>query len=175
LTQADAAEIVLQDAKRPLHREDISGEILKRNLPVWGRGKPGKTPWESVGRALTQEIAHRGAAARFEYVGGKGSGVFTLRSAATGEADSAPSIGLVRGRDYKQGETDATGWADADILKRISALGAEPALFVRNALLQALKEAEVRKLEEEHRRGYERIPVQPDEFVEMDPEAWDEL
>jgi hypothetical protein len=172
MTQADAAEIVLRELRQPLHREAISGEILKRNFPVWSHGKPGKTPWESVGRALTQEIANRGSAARFEYVGGKGSGVFRLRIPADA---SESSDDRRRPRLAADDGVRAIRLTDGDLLSRIGLLKMDPEQFVRVAVLRALRDAEIRKLEEEHRQGYERIPVQPDEFVEMDPEAWDEL
>jgi hypothetical protein len=88
MSKADAAELVLQRARRPLHRARITDEIIHRGYRVWGAGKPGKTPEESVGRALTQKIAKLGEAARFDYVNGKGSGMFDLRRHRVGH----PSI-----------------------------------------------------------------------------------
>ena len=179
MTQADAAELVLSEQRRPLHRREISDEIISRNLPVWGAGGPGKTPWESVGRALTQEIANRGAASRFEYVDGRGSGVFRLRaSSSVGNDNDAPrvtNITRVGTMAPAREANSAKCVTEVELLERIGRLGADPDQFIKTAVLKALKDAEVRLLEEQHRRGYERFPVQPDEFVEMDPDAWDEL
>jgi hypothetical protein len=172
MTQADAAEIVLKEVRRPLHRQELSDEIIRRKLPVWGDGAPRKTPWESVGRAVTQEIVRRGASSRFEYVHGKGSGTFRLREG--GSPGSEARAGATPPAANTQ-PSPSIRCSDAELLERIRRIGVDAEEFIREAVFRAIREAEIRALEEQHRRGYERFPVQPDEFVEMDPDAWDEL
>jgi hypothetical protein len=176
MTQADAAELVLKDLRRPLHRNEITDEIIRRDLPVWGSTNgPSKTPSESIGRALTQEIANRGDSSRFEYVHGKGSGVFQLR---TGRSRSSSDY-LARPAAFRASDAEAAATPvdlkDEDLIRRITATGAEPQQFAREAVLKAVRQAETHQLEERQRQGYERHPIQPDEFTEMDSSAWDEL
>jgi len=47
--------------------------------------------------------------------------------------------------------------------------------FTRSALREAIQRYEVRRLEEKHRKGYERHPAKPDEFlVWEDEQAWED-
>lgn len=181
LSQADAAEIVLSEARRPLHRTQITEEIRRRGLPVWGAGRPGKTPEESVGRALTQEIARLRESARFEYVNGKGSGIFQLRprSRPPGVADSS-EVRRHRGDDARRGEPSAgvpgvTVTVPRELIDEVVRIGVEPTDFVRAATKTALAAHKRRLLEAAHERGYQLIPVGPDEFSDPDSDAWDAL
>jgi hypothetical protein len=167
MTQADAAEMILTELRRPLHRNELTAEMIRRKLPVWGAGAPKKTPHESVGRALTQEIARRGDEARFEFVDGKGSGVFQLRRRPTAGA----SVRVAPDRS----KSSRPVVLDERLLGRIQRTGQPPEDFVRAAVLRALSECEVNEKEEAHRRGYAQHPVQTDEFSAMDPAAWDEI
>lgn len=49
-------------------------------------------------------------------------------------------------------------------------LGTTRSAFTRKALTEALDRLRVEALEKRHRRGYERHPVQPDEFDAWEPE-----
>ena len=49
-------------------------------------------------------------------------------------------------------------------------LGTTRSAFTRKALTEALDRLRVEALEKRHRRGYERHPVQPDEFGAWEPE-----
>lgn len=188
LSQADAAELVLQRAGRPLHRNDITAGIIKAGFEVWGKGGPGRTPEESVGRAITQDILRRGADSRFEYFGGKGSGMFRLRRRtiddespgtrrhSPGSQDSDIEQGpALMGRDARLREPRVTEALD-DLVEEVMRRGLDPVSFICNATHEAIRKLEVRRLEREHEEGYRRLPVQPDEFGgDEDPTMWDEL
>lgn len=49
-------------------------------------------------------------------------------------------------------------------------LGTTRSAFTRQALQRALKDLEIRKMEERQRRGYQRKPVQPGEFSKWEGE-----
>lgn len=157
LSQADAAELVLREAARPMHRREITEAILARGWDCWD-GSPGATPWESVGRAITQEIAKRGAGARFEYER-KGSGFFSLRSASGGVASEH-----LRSEDSLHG-----------LIAEVARAGHAPIDFICVATRRALKDARIREKEAAHERGYRQFPVQPGEFDDLADDAWDEL
>ena len=56
----------------------LGGQPRRAGLDGWASEGPGRTPWESIGRAITQEIVQLGESARFEYAR-KGSGTYRLR------------------------------------------------------------------------------------------------
>ena len=188
LSQADAAELVLQSAGRPMHRNDITDGIIKAGFEVWGKGGPGRTPEESVGRAITQDILRKGADSRFEYFKGKGSGMFRLRQRTTGGEGpgihrnehaeresafghkSALAGGLARLREPRYAETLE------DLIEDVSRHGLEPVPFICSVTHEAIRKLELQRLEREHEEGYRRVPVQPDEFGgDEDSTMWDEL
>lgn len=187
LSQADAAALVLQRTGHPMHRNDITDAIIKAGFQVWGRFGPGRTPEESVGRAITQEIRRRGDESRFEYVNGKGSGVFRLRPRADGtgslRADSEPGTTrepqLAREpwlpeRPLRLREPRVTETLD-DLIEDVLRHGLDPVPFICRATREALRKLELQRLEKEHAEGYQRVPVQPDEFGDGDASMWDEL
>lgn len=57
---------------------------------------------------------------------------------------------------------------DEDLLAQIDTLveelGTNRSAFMRDALESALKQRQVNMLEQQHRAGYERHPLTPDEF-----------
>ncbi len=63
---------------------------------------------------------------------------------------------------------------DAELLEQVdkaaTRLGQSRAAFAREALRVALASFRERELEERHRRGYERFPVEPGEFDVWEPE-----
>ncbi|MCZ7575929.1 MAG: winged helix-turn-helix domain-containing protein [Dehalococcoidia bacterium] len=188
LSQADAAELVLQSAGRPMHRNDITDGIIKAGFKVWGKGGPGLTPEESVGRAITQDILRRGADSRFEYFGGKGSGMFRLRERTIGDGSPGAQYQLTRAQDSdierepvlrgglgRLREPRVTETLD-DLVEDVARLGLDPVPFICGATHEAIRRLELRRLEREHEEGYRRVPVQPDEFGgDEDPTMWDEL
>src|ERR1043165_3030331 len=89
-SQADAAAEVLQEAGRPMHRREITDAILRHGWNVWGGGAPGRTPWESVGRAITQEIVQLGNKSRFAYEH-KGRGTYRLQRRSDGALEGSPA------------------------------------------------------------------------------------
>ncbi len=188
LSQADAAELVLKRAGRPLHRNDITADIIKAGFEVWGKGGPGRTPEESVGRAITQDILRRGTDSRFEYFGGKGSGMFRLRQRTIG--DESPSARrhpsrfqnsdierepALIGRVARLREPRVTETLD-DLVEDVMRRGLDAVPFICGATRDAIRKLELRRLEREHEEGYRRVPAQPDEFGgDEDPTMWDEL
>jgi metal-responsive CopG/Arc/MetJ family transcriptional regulator len=68
---------------------------------------------------------------------------------------------------------------DTTLLTRVDeathALGISRDEFFRKALEEALRRLAIAELEEKHRAGYERHPVQPNEFEDWETEqAWGE-
>jgi metal-responsive CopG/Arc/MetJ family transcriptional regulator len=68
---------------------------------------------------------------------------------------------------------------DESLLARVDLavqeLGTTRSAFVRNALLQALKQLQVAMLEQQHIAGYERYPIEPGEFDVWEAEQiWEE-
>jgi metal-responsive CopG/Arc/MetJ family transcriptional regulator len=56
----------------------------------------------------------------------------------------------------------------------VTELGTTRSAFMREALELALREKQIRLLEEQHRAGYERQPLTADEFdIWQDEQAWD--
>ncbi len=56
----------------------------------------------------------------------------------------------------------------------IEELGTSRSAFMRDALESALKQRQVKLLEEQHRAGYERRPVTPDEFdIWQEEQVWE--
>ncbi len=51
-----------------------------------------------------------------------------------------------------------------DMDKAVDEIGTNRSAFIRNALQMALRQLDLRKLEEQHAAGYRRHPVQPGEF-----------
>lgn len=48
--------------------------------------------------------------------------------------------------------------------------------FIRQALESALRKYQIKVLEEQHRRGYERFPVTSDEFdIQESDRVWEQL
>ncbi|GMV84893.1 MAG: hypothetical protein AMXMBFR80_07510 [Dehalococcoidia bacterium] len=187
LSQAEAAELVLRRSGRPMHRNEITDDIIKAGYPVWGKGGPGRTPEESVGRAITQDILRRGPDSRFEYFNGKGSGMFRLRDTAHAQAHHAghrPAGG--GGQDIelesesprrvtRLREPRVTESLD-DLLDDVLREGLDPIPFIRDATREAIRKLKFQRLEREHEDGYRRMPVQPDEFGgDEDSTIWDEL
>ena len=55
----------------------------------------------------------------------------------------------------------------------VEALGTNRSAFMREALESALKQRQVKVLEEQHRAGYERQPLTPDEFdIWQEEQVW---
>lgn len=55
----------------------------------------------------------------------------------------------------------------------VEALGTNRSAFMREALENALKQRQVKVLEEQHRAGYERQPLTPDEFdIWQEEQVW---
>jgi metal-responsive CopG/Arc/MetJ family transcriptional regulator len=68
---------------------------------------------------------------------------------------------------------------DESLLLRVDSavrqLGTTRSAFMRDALLQALKQLQVALLEQQHIAGYERHPVEPGEFDVWEAEQiWEE-
>lgn len=158
LSQADAAAIVLRDARKPMHRNEITQEILRRGLDVWSGSGPGDTPWESVGRAITQEIIRLGDHARFEYER-KGSGVFRLR-----DANGDPRPDRQTGRQHPK---KSPVWVEmpSELLERLddecARAGVSRDEFVNRALQRQLWFLDQKQAEEEWSASYREQP--PDE------------
>ena len=56
----------------------------------------------------------------------------------------------------------------------VEALGTNRSAFMREALESALKQRQVKVLEEQHRAGYERQPLTPDEFdIWQEEQVWE--
>lgn len=54
-------------------------------------------------------------------------------------------------------------------------LGTSRSAFLRDALQKALKQMEIAALEQQHIAGYERYPLEPDEFdVWQNEQMWEE-
>ena len=55
----------------------------------------------------------------------------------------------------------------------VEALGTNRSAFMREALESALKQRQVKVLEEQHRAGYEHQPLTPDEFdIWQEEQVW---
>jgi len=63
---------------------------------------------------------------------------------------------------------------DDDLVKTVDRavkdLNTTRSAFTRNALRQALRSIQIRKMEDKHRMGYGRRPVSKDEFAVWEPE-----
>ncbi|HML97528.1 MAG TPA: winged helix-turn-helix domain-containing protein, partial [Tepidiformaceae bacterium] len=177
----------LRRSGRPMHRNEITDDIIKAGYPVWGKGGPGRTPEESVGRAITQDILRRGPDSRFEYFNGKGSGMFRLRDTAHAQAHHAghrPAGGADQDTELESEsprgvtrlrEPRVTESLD-DLLDDVLREGLDPIPFIRDATREAIRKLKFQRLEREHEDGYRRMPVQPDEFGgDEDSTSWDEL
>jgi len=56
----------------------------------------------------------------------------------------------------------------------VEELGTNRSAFMRDALESALKQRQVKQLEEQHRAGYERHPLTPDEFdIWQEEQVWE--
>lgn len=54
-------------------------------------------------------------------------------------------------------------------------LGTSRSAFLRDALQQALKQRQIAAMEQQHIAGYERYPLEPDEFdVWQNEQVWEE-
>ena len=61
----------------------------------------------------------------------------------------------------------------SEVDEMIEALQTTRSAFIRDALRAAIKKYKIRQMEEQHRLGYEKYPVQPGEFdVWYDEQAW---
>jgi hypothetical protein len=147
MSQADAAAEVLLESGRPMHRREITEEILRRGLDVWASGGPGRTPWESVGRAITQEIVQLGQRSRFEYER-KGSGTYKFR---------------VRPPESESKETESLGHTIRVTLDSATLAGLDREClerkidrqeFVRRALERQLWQLEIKRAEGQWLRSY---------------------
>jgi hypothetical protein len=159
LSQADAAAMILRDAGRSMHRAQITEEILRRGLDVWSDAGPGRTPWESVGRALTQEIARRGAAARFAYER-KGSGIFRLRDNAGHAPDPKPQRS--KGTAIDVDLPDAMLKALDEEVRRLGITRKE---FVHRALNRRLWELDQKRAEDEWAESYRSDPPSDEDLA----------
>ena len=174
LSQADAAAIVLKDAGKPMHRTEITQEILNRGLQVWSASGPGRTPWETVGRAITQEIVHLGDSSRFDYER-KGSGRFRLK-----QADSVPQAARktprLRAGTTIDVELDDKTLAALDV--ECADRGVARAEMVRRMLRRHLWELDVKRAEEQWERSYREEPSDQTETnlwraVSASPGPWE--
>lgn len=58
----------------------------------------------------------------------------------------------------------------------IQELGVSRSSFMREALQQALRQIEIRNLEQKHIAGYQKYPVTPDEFdVWQEEQIWEDI
>jgi hypothetical protein len=142
-----------------MHRTEITEEILKRGLDVWSDAGPGRTPWESVGRALTQEIALRGTSARFDYEK-KGTGRFRLRGkVATGGPARTPHLsGTVIGVELP---AETLQVLDDEVAR----LGITRNEFARRALERSLWEIDQKRAEDEWAESYRSDPPSEDDLA----------
>lgn len=125
---ADAAEQVLLDAGEPLHYTEITTRVIRRGL--WP-GTPGKTPWFSLHRAITEEVRQKGRRCRFDYERGKGN--VWMRKRRTTPAPRPI-----------EAEVQGQGAGHAEPLARTAAAAAEG---VRQELRQWLYEVEPDRFE----------------------------
>ena len=57
----------------------------------------------------------------------------------------------------------------------IQELGVSRSSFMRDALQQALRQIEIRNLEQQHIAGYQKHPVSPDEFdIWQEEQIWED-
>ena len=57
----------------------------------------------------------------------------------------------------------------------IQELGVSRSSFMRGALQQALRQIEIRNLEQQHIAGYEKHPISPDEFdIWQEEQIWED-
>jgi len=60
-----------------------------------------------------------------------------------------------------------------EVDETIEELNTSRSAFIRDALREALKHHKIQRMEEQHRAGYEKFPVQPGEFdVWYEEQAW---
>lgn len=63
---------------------------------------------------------------------------------------------------------------DKELVKQVDKIARETgttrSAFTRDALRQAIRRVQVRRMEEQHRQGYMRKPVSADEFTGWEPE-----
>lgn len=81
MNSLSAAEIVLTEAKAPMHYSEITRRILVREL--WKTG--GKTPAQTINAQLVTDIKRRGNASRFRHVG---PGMFSIDLSRTSESSN---------------------------------------------------------------------------------------
>ena len=63
----------------------------------------------------------------------------------------------------------------AEVDDAVQELQSNRSAFMREALQLALQQLRIRRLENQHRRGYQRQPAQPDDFTEWEAEQiWGE-
>lgn len=61
----------------------------------------------------------------------------------------------------------------SEVDQAIEALQTSRSAFIRNALREAIQKYKIHELEEQHRLGYEKHPVQPGEFdIWQDEQVW---
>jgi len=61
----------------------------------------------------------------------------------------------------------------SEVDEAIEALQTSRSAFIRNALREAIQKYKVHQMEEQHRLGYEKYPVQPGEFdIWHEEQAW---
>ena len=173
MSQADAAELVLRDTGRAMHRREITDEILRRGLDVWAEDGPGNTPWESVGRAITQEIANLGERSRFTYLR-KGSGTYVLRELHGGVAMPDGVRPGVATQITVQLDAETTAAVDQECARRAIPRGE----FVVRALKRQLWELEAKRAEDDWLQSYRDAPQTEDEMAlarsqKFVPDPWD--
>lgn len=61
----------------------------------------------------------------------------------------------------------------SEVDKAIDALQTSRSAFIRDALREAIQKYKIHQMEEQHRLGYEKFPVQPGEFdIWQEEQTW---